>query len=243
MGQSFLIIGASSDIALELGQSLLDKGHTLTLLARDVDRVQPLVDQGAHLIHGDALDAESVQSAVDKAKEAGEGAIAGVAHLVGSLVIRPPHALALDAFNEVVHTNLSSAFLTLSVACKTMLRSGGGRLVFTSSVAATLGLMNHEAIAAAKGGVEAMVRSAAATYSQRSIRLNVVAPGLTETRLAATLLRSDAMTEAAVSKIPLKRINQKQEIAATMQWLLCDAPDNITGQVFHLDGGMSQISG
>ena len=129
------------------------------------------MDQGAHLIHGDALDAESVQSAVDKAKEAGEGAIAGVAHLVGSLVIRPPHALALDAFNEVVHTNLSSAFLTLSVACKTMLRSGGGRLVFTSSVAATLGLMNHEAIAAAKGGVEAMVRSAAATYSQRSIRL------------------------------------------------------------------------
>ena len=72
MGQSFLIIGASSDIALELGQRLLDKGNSLTLLARDLDRVQPLVDQGAHLIHGDALDAESVQSAVDKAKEAGK---------------------------------------------------------------------------------------------------------------------------------------------------------------------------
>jgi len=243
MSQSFLIIGASSDIALVLGQNLLDIGHNITLLARDADRVQPLVEQGAHLIHGDALDKDAVQSAVDKAKEAGDGTIAGVAHLVGSLVIRPPHALALDVFDEVIHTNLSSAFLTLSVACKTMLRSGGGRLVFTSSVAATLGLMNHEAIAAAKGGIEAMVRSAASTYSQRGIRLNVVAPGLTETRLAATLLRSDAMREAAVSKIPLKRINQKQEVAATMQWLLCDAPDNITGQVFHLDGGMSQISG
>jgi NAD(P)-dependent dehydrogenase (short-subunit alcohol dehydrogenase family) len=243
MGLSFLIIGASSDIALELGQTLLDKGHTITLLARDFERVQPLVDQGALLIHGDALDKETVQSAVDKAKEAGEGSIAGVAHLVGSLVLRPPHALALDAFNEVIHTNLSSAFLTLSIACKTMLRSGGGRLVFTSSVAASLGMTNHEAIAAAKGGVEAMVRSAASTYSQRNIRLNVVAPGLTETRLAATLLRSDAIREAALSKIPLKRINQKQEVAATMQWLLCDAPDNITGQVFHLDGGMSQISG
>ena len=243
MSQSFLIIGASSDIALELGQKLLDMGHNITLLARDTERVQALVEQGAHLIHGDALDKEAVQSAVDKAKETGDGTITGVAHLVGSLVIRPPHALALDAFDEVIHTNLSSAFLTLSVACKTMLRNGGGRLVFTSSVAATLGLVNHEAIAAAKGGIEAMVRSAAATYSQRGIRLNVVAPGLTETRLAATLLRSDAMREAAVSKIPLKRINQKQEVAATMQWLLCDAPDNITGQVFHLDGGMSQISG
>ncbi|MCH1422858.1 MAG: SDR family oxidoreductase [Candidatus Poseidoniaceae archaeon] len=243
MSKSFLIVGASSDIALELGQRLLSKGHSVTLLARDAHRVQPLVDQGAQLIQGDALDKEVVQSAVDAAKENGEGSLAGVAHLVGSLVLRPPHALTLDAFNEVIHTNLSSAFLTLSIACKTMLRSGGGRLVFTSSVAATLGLMNHEAIAAAKGGVESMVRSAASTYSQRGIRLNVVAPGLTDTRLAETLLRSDAMREAAVGKIPLKRINEKQEIASTIEWLLDGAPDNITGQTFHLDGGMSQISG
>ena len=116
-------------------------------------------------------------------------------------------------------------------------------MVFTSSVAATLGLMNHEAIAAAKGGIESMVRSAAATYSQRNIRVNAVAPGLTETRLAETLLRSDAIREAAVGKIPLKRINQRQEIAASMEWLLCNAPDNFTGQVLHLDGGMSQIDG
>ena len=149
MVQSFLLVGASSDIALNLGQKLLDRGTILTLLARDAERVQPLVDQGATLVQGDALDRECVQRAVDIAKDNGEGSISGVAHLVGSLVIRPPHALSLDAFNEVLHTNLSSAFLTLSVACKAMLRSGGGRLVFTSSVAATLGLMNHEAIAAA----------------------------------------------------------------------------------------------
>tara|TARA_B110000967_G_C18549284_1_gene394529 strand:+ start:133 stop:507 length:375 start_codon:yes stop_codon:yes gene_type:complete len=124
-----------------------------------------------------------------------------------------------------------------------MLRTGGGRLVFTSSVAASLGLMNHEAIAAAKGGVESMVRSAAATYSQRKIRVNAVAPGLTDTRLAETLLRSDAIRDAAVSKIPIKRINQKEEIASTMEWLLCEAPDNITGQVLHLDGGMAKING
>ena len=116
-------------------------------------------------------------------------------------------------------------------------------MVFTSSVAATLGLINHEAIAAAKGGIESMVRSAAATYSQRNIRVNAVAPGLTETRLAETILRSDAVREAAVGKIPLKRINQRQEIASSMEWLLCEAPDNFTGQVLHLDGGMSQLNG
>jgi len=124
-----------------------------------------------------------------------------------------------------------------------MLRNGGGRMVFTSSVAASLGLMNHEAIAAAKGGIESMVRSAAATYSQRNIRVNAVAPGLTETRLAETVLRSDAIREAAVNKIPLKRINEREEIATTMQWLLCEAPDNFTGQILHLDGGMTELNG
>ena len=243
MVQSYLIVGGSSDIALVLGSKILDKGHSLTLLARDGERVQELVSRGAHLVQGDALDKECVQQAVELAKENGEGSLSGVAHLVGSLVLRPPHSLALDAFQDVIHTNLSSAFLTLSIACKSMLRTGGGRLVFTSSVAASLGLMNHEAIAAAKGGVESMVRSAAATYSQRKIRVNAVAPGLTDTRLAETLLRSDAIREAAVNKIPIKRINEKEEIASTMEWLLCSAPDNLTGQVLHLDGGMAKISG
>lgn len=243
MQASYLIVGGSSDIALILAQRLIDEGHSVTLLARDEARCSSLADQGAHVVQGDALDAEVVLKAVVLAKENGGGSLSGVAHLVGSLLIRPPHAVKLDAFNEVIHTNLSSAFLTLSIACKTMLRSGGGRLVFTSSVAATLGLVNHEAIAAAKGGIESMVRTAASTYSQRGIRVNAVAPGLTETRLAEHILKSDAMKEAAVGKIPLKRINQPEEIASTMHWLLCHAPDNLTGQVFHLDGGMSKMLG
>ena len=241
MPQSYLIVGGSSDIALILAESLLDEGHSVTLLARDTARCQTLQDSGAELIQGDALDTEIIQQAVQIAKDRGDGSIAGVAHLVGSLLIRPPHAVKLDAFNEVIHTNLSSAFLTLSTACKTMLRSGGGRLVFTSSVAASLGLVNHEAIAAAKGGIESMVRTAASTYSQRGIRVNAVAPGLTETRLASQILKSDTMRDAAVGMIPLKRINEPGEIASTMRWLLCDAPDNLTGQVFHLDGGMAKV--
>ena len=241
MTKSYLIVGGSSDIALLLGRRLLDDGHSVTLLARDHARCVDLQNSGAQVIQGDALDADAVGQAVQAAKETGDGSITGVAHLVGSLLIRPPHAVKLEAFNEVIHTNLSSAFLTLSTACKTMLRSGGGRLVFTSSVAASLGLMNHEAIAAAKGGIESMVRTAAATYSQRGIRINAVAPGLTETRLAEQILKSEAMKEAAVNKIPLKRINQPDEIASMMHWLLSAAPDNLTGQVFHLDGGMAKI--
>ncbi|MEJ6531189.1 MAG: SDR family NAD(P)-dependent oxidoreductase [Candidatus Poseidoniales archaeon] len=241
MPASYLIVGGSSDIAILLAKRLLKEQHNVTVLARDIARCSEIQELGAEIIQGDALDPSAVSAAVDAAQARGNGSIAGVAHLVGSLLIRPPHAVKIDAFNEVIHTNLSTAFLTLSTACKAMLRSGGGRLVFISSVAASLGLVNHEAIAAAKGGIESMVRSAAATYSQRNIRVNAVAPGLTETRLAENILKSDVIREAAVGMIPLKRINQPDEIASTVEWLLCDAPDNLTGQILNLDGGMSNL--
>ena len=238
---SYLIIGGSSDIAIVTAKKMLEQGLSVTCLARDESRLEELKSLGASIVIGDALDQDSISSAIEIASQKGDGKIAGVAHLVGSITIRPPHALAIEAFNEVITTNLSSAFLTLSMCGKAMLKMGGGRMVFTSSVAGSLGLVNHEAIAAAKGGVESMVRSAAATYAKRGIRVNAVAPGLTDTRLAATVLRSDAIREASANMIPLKRINEAEEVATSIHWLLTGAPDNFTGQIMHLDGGMSQI--
>ena len=244
MSKSFLLVGGSSDIALHLGHQLMDAGHTVTLLARDIARCEALVSAGATLVEGDALDEEAVGRAVAMAVEqGGEDGLSGVAHLVGSIALRPPHAMAVNDFSEVINTNLISAFITLKTCGKAMLKAGQGRMVFTSSVAGSYGLTNHEAIAAAKGGLESMVRSAASTYAQRGLRVNAVAPGLTETRLGGSVLRSDAIREASVGMIPLKRINQPDEIASAMHWLLTDAPDNFTGQVLHLDGGMANLRG
>ena len=241
MKRSFLIVGGSSDIAIILGKRILDNGDNLTLLVRDSARVSELANLGANIVVGDGLDEEIVSYSVDAAKELGLGKIDGVVHLIGSLALRPPHAMGVDSFEEVIRTNLTSSFLTLSKSAKAMLRNQTGRIVFTSSVAGSLGLVNHEAIAAAKGGVEAMVRSAAATYAKRGIRINAVAPGLTNTRMAESVIKSDTAREIAVGMIPLNRINEPEEVASTIHWLLTDAPDNITGQVFHLDGGMSQV--
>lgn len=241
MKRSFLIVGGSSDIGLLLGKNILENGDNLTLLVRDSARVSELANLGATIVVGDGLDEEIVSYSVDAAKELGLGKIDGVVHLIGSLALRPPHAMSVDSFEEVIRTNLTSSFLTLSKAAKVMLRNQNGRIVFTSSVAGSLGLVNHEAIAAAKGGVEAMVRSAAATYAKRGVRINAVAPGLTNTRMAESVIKSDTSREIAVGMIPLNRINEPEEVASTIYWLLTDAPDNITGQVFHLDGGMSQV--
>lgn len=238
---SFLIVGGSSDIGLELCQRLVEDNHKVTTVARDQSRLNDFNDDSIVKIFGDAISDEVIKEAVILATEAGQGKLDGVAHLVGSLALRPPHAMTVESFEEVIKTNLTSAFITLSIACKQMLRNGGGRVIFTSSVAGSLGLVNHEAISAAKGGVESMVRSAAATYARRGIRVNAVAPGLTDTRLSIPITKSENSRQAAVDRIPINRINEAEEIVRTINWLLTDAPDNITGQVLHLDGGMSKV--
>jgi NAD(P)-dependent dehydrogenase (short-subunit alcohol dehydrogenase family) len=116
--------------------------------------------------------------------------------------------------------------------------SRGGSMLFVSSVAAQLGLPNHEAIAACKGGIEAMVRSAAASYATRKIRINAVAPGLTETALIANW--SDSTKAASAKMHPMGRIGQAEDLAPVMEHLLCDATW-VTGQVWSVDGGLSRV--
>ena len=241
MADSILIIGGGSDIAQQLADKLTKNDYLVTMLVRNNESLDEQIASRVTVVNGDALSSEDLTSAIEVAKQQGDGKISGMAHLVGSVLIRPPHAVKVEAFEEVIQTNLVSAFMALSMTCKALLKSGGGRVVFTSSVAASLGLVNHEAIAAAKGGIESMVRSAAATYAQRNIRVNAVAPGLTDTKLSEPITRTESIRESAVSMIPMKRINKPEEIADTMFWLLTSAPDNLTGQIMHLDGGMSNV--
>tara|TARA_B100001250_G_C19811662_1_gene795978 strand:+ start:1194 stop:1925 length:732 start_codon:yes stop_codon:yes gene_type:complete len=241
MAESFLIIGGGSDIAQQLANKLTQNDYTVTMLVRNNESLDAQIVSKVTIVNGDALSSEDLTSAIEVAKQQGGGKISGMAHLVGSVLIRPPHAVKVEAFEEVIQTNLLSAFMALSMTCKALLKSGGGRVVFTSSVAASLGLVNHEAIAAAKGGIESMVRSAAATYALRNIRVNAVAPGLTDTKLSEPITRTESIRESAVSMIPMKRINKPEEIAETMYWLLTSAPDNLTGQIMHIDGGMRNV--
>ena len=129
-----------------------------TLPCSSVRKVCPqALLENIEIVVGDATQEGDLQQAVQVASN--KGAIDGIVHCVGSIVIRPPHAMKKEGFEEVISTNLTSAFLTLSIGGKSMLRNGGGRMVFCSSVAGSIGLVNHEAISAAKGGIESMVRS------------------------------------------------------------------------------------
>ena len=110
---------------------------------------------------------------------------------------------------------------------------------FYSSTAARIGIPNHEAIAASKAGIEALVRSAAASYSNRNIRFNCIAPGLTDTDLAKPITSNPQALEISKKMSPLNAIAQPDDIASLTAWLASDAAKFVTGQCFTVDGGLS----
>ncbi|MGI8867238.1 MAG: SDR family NAD(P)-dependent oxidoreductase, partial [Rubrobacteraceae bacterium] len=109
------------------------------------------------------------------------------------------------------------------------------------SVAARVGLSNHEAIAAAKAGVAGLALSAAASYAGRGLRFNVVAPGLVETPMTANVTRSSTARQASLDLHPLGRLGEPKDIASALGFLLDPANDWISGQTFGVDGGLSAL--
>ena len=121
------------------------------------------------------------------------------------------------------------------------MKAAGGSVVLVSSCAARIGLSNHEAISAAKAGIEGLVRSAAATYATSKIRFNAVAPGLVATPMSKRITDNEAALKTSVAMHPLGRIAQPEEVARAIRYLLESESDFVTGQVLAVDGGLASL--
>lgn len=196
---------------------------------------------GLSLFECDATSGAAVQEAVSTFASGGnaQAQLDGYAHFPGSVLLKPAHSTRDEEWEEVLRVNLTSAFLGLKAALGPMRKSGSGSIVFLSSVAATRGLPSHEAISAAKAGLEAMARSAAASYP--GIRVNCVAPGLTEAKMTEKILSSEAATRASLSLNAIRRPGRGEDVAEAVYYLLSDLSGYVTGQVLHVDGGMSTL--
>jgi NAD(P)-dependent dehydrogenase (short-subunit alcohol dehydrogenase family) len=168
--------------------------------------------------------------------------ITGAVNLAGSILLRPAHLTTAQDFEDTISLNLRTAFAVTRAAGKHM-KSTGGSVVLMSSCAASVGLPNHEAIAAAKAGVEGLVRAAAATYAGSGIRFNAVAPGLVATPMARRITENEGALKASVAMHPLGRIGQPEEVARAITFLLGEASAWTTGQVLGVDGGLARLKG
>ena len=242
---AYVILGATGGIGAPLTRKLADAGADLVLGARSADALGELAGAtGAQAFTLDATDADAVTSLVDNAVTQ-FGRIDGIVNLVGSILLKPAHATSPEAFDETLRLNLVTAFNCVRAGAKAMQRNTdpqGGAVVLMSSVAATRGLANHEAVAAAKAGVEGLARAAAATYAPKRVRVNVVAPGLVRTPLAGRLVATEAAVEASAAMHPLGRIGEPADLTEAIALLLDrEASGWITGQTLGIDGGLGTL--
>jgi NAD(P)-dependent dehydrogenase (short-subunit alcohol dehydrogenase family) len=236
-----LVVGATGGIGGALARTLVGRGDAVLLAARGEERLAALgASLGQPWRSGDVLDPSTPAALVAAASDK-LGGLDGVAFAVGSIRLRPAHLVSDAEWDEVLALNLTAAFRVVRAAIPVLRAGGGGSVVLFSSVAAALGLSNHEAVAAAKAGLEGFARAAAATYAAAGIRINVVAPGLTDTPLAAPLLRSDASRAASEAMHPTGRIGRPEEVAEAAAFLLSPTARSITGIVVPADGGMGRL--
>jgi NAD(P)-dependent dehydrogenase (short-subunit alcohol dehydrogenase family) len=235
-----MVTGARGGIGREVVAQLQAAGYAVAAVGRDIATLQSVSAQ-AHL-DADCTRPEGAQAALAACVAKLGAPPTLLAHCVGSTLIAPLHRTRAEQYFELIRVNLDSAFWMLQ-AWADALRSAGlsGAAVLTSSVVARIGVANHEAIAAAKGGIEALARSAAATYAPAGLRINAVAPGMTETPMTEPMLRLDAMREAAGKQYPLGGIQTAADVARTMVWLLSDGASRLTGQVLAVDGGFTVV--
>ncbi|MEK9738360.1 MAG: SDR family oxidoreductase [Euryarchaeota archaeon] len=167
--------------------------------------------------------------------------ISNIEILPGSILLRPLHATSAEQVRETIEQNLTTAFNAIRSAAVPMMRGQGGRIVLFSSVAASHGMTNHAAIAAAKGAVEGLTRASAADYAKRGIRVNAIAPAMTDTPMSENLLKSEASRKMSDSMHPVGRIGEAKEIADVASWLVDGAPEWMTGQIIGVNGGLGTI--
>lgn len=239
---AYVVLGGTGAVGSALVERLIAGGHQVMVGARDLAKASPLAERfGCDLSQVTAADAGSVDKCVSAAKEK-YGRLDGVTNCIGSILLKPAHLISDDQWHETLTTNLSSSFYLARAAAKAMRNGEGGSIVFVSSVAARHGLANHEAIAAAKAGVEGLAISLAATYASRGIRVNAVAPGLLKSEMTRSLWESEPAAKASAAMHPIGRIGEPSEVAGLIAWLLEPSAAWVTGQVIGIDGGLGTLT-
>lgn len=237
-----LVLGATGAVGRETVARLRAAGATVVAGGRDAAAVAELASAtGAEAVTVDVTDGDQVAAAVRGTKER-HGRLDGAVLLAGSILLKPVHLTKDEEFEEVLRVNLWSAFWLLKHAVRAM-EPDGGSIVLVSTAAASIGLPNHEAIAAAKAGLEGLARSAAATYAPRRIRVNVVAPGLVEAKMSARLFASESAKQASLAMHPIGRLGRADDVARAAYFFLDPVNDWVTGQVLGVDGGLAHLKG
>ena len=221
--KTYIVIGGSKGIGNAIVHTLLENNKVINL-----SRSQPDIEHDNFTHHNcDVLNEELPD--IDAAD--------GLVYCPGSINLKPIGRFSLDEFREDYEINVIGAVKAIQKYLKTLKNGQDPSIVLFSTVAAKLGMPFHASIAAAKSGVEGLVKSLGAEMAT-TLRINAIAPTVTDTDLASKLLRSDKMIENIKDRHPMKNYLKPADIAGMAEFLLSEKAQSISGQVFEMDYGI-----
>jgi len=240
-GRVAIVTGGTRGIGAAVAAWLAERGASVMVSGRDADRMQSALKAMEGLagrvvgLAADAAKREDADRLVDAAKQE-FGRVDVVVNNAGitrdSLLIR----MKDDDWDQVMDVNLRGAFLMTRAAAKTMMRQRSGRIINIASTAGAMGNAGQVNYSAAKAGLIGLTKACARELAHWSILVNAVAPGLIDTDMSASI--PDAARQALLAQIPLARIGTAREVAEVVGFLAGDGASYVTGQVFHVNGGL-----
>ncbi len=227
----YLIIGASSGIGKQLAIQLADAGNQVSATYHTHPQ-----QSDNELITYHFLNVLDETYPLDFLPEK----LDGLVYCPGSIQLRPFERIQYPDFAQDLNLQVIGAIRIIQAIMPRLKKAENASIVLFSTIAVKVGLPFHAQVAVSKGAIEGLTKALAAEYAPR-IRVNCIAPSLTDTPLAASLLNTDQKREANALRHPLKRIGSSVDIANMAEFLLSSKSGWITGQVLSVDGGMSSI--
>ena len=227
--KNILLIGGSYGIGLAIAKELENKNN-IFIASRTSEGLENLnVNHIPFDVLTDNLDKSLLPEVID-----------GIVYCPGSINLRPFRGLKIETFESDMQINFFSMVKVVQSILPQLTASNQSSIVLFSSVAASMGMPFHTSVAAAKGAIEGFAKALAAEYAPK-IRVNVIAPSLTNTPLADKFLNNETKQEKSAERHPLKRFGQPEDLAKMASFLLGENSSWISGQIMHVDGGMSTL--
>ena len=228
---NYLIIGASSGIGKALANQLANSGHQVF----GTYNTHEIIPESSSFkyTHLNVLDEDISLDFLPETLD-------GIIYCPGSINLRPFERIKPADFTNDFNLQVVGAIKIIQAVASKLKKSEHANIILFSSVAVQTGLPFHSQVAASKGAIEGLTKALAAEYAPK-IRVNCVAPSLTDTPLAASFVNSDQKREANAQRHPLKRIGTTDDIANMVEFLLSAKASWITGQIMHVDGGIGSL--
>lgn len=229
-GKNILVVGASSGIGYDLAKQLVEAGANVISASRNAPENLSIPHIPLDVTQFDAETFNEVPAELH-----------GIAYCPGTINLKPFNRLKTDDFLNDFQVNVLGAVQVIQALVTNLRKAKGASVVLYSTVAVQTGMGFHASVAASKGAIEGLTRSLAAEYANAKIRVNAIAPSLTDTPLAKQLLSTEEKREASAKRHPLNKVGSSEELAALSAFLLSPAASWITGQIIGADGGMSSV--